>query len=101
MKTYIRKGHNPSGYILGWVDKYGKMHTKSIPITSPFFKTEENIIVDVKTELLLLQLELAQQEFETGKSLPPPVITRGLSREQVKLLLNSNLAIPQEVMNLA
>ena len=86
-----KQRHHPSGYILGWIDSNGKVHTKSIGIHSQW-KPEWNALLDAKTELLLLQLDLMQQEFESNKKLPLPIIAKGLTRKDIKReLLGNNL----------
>jgi len=75
----MKAKHIPSGYILGWIDSMGKAHTKSIPRAGLI-----PIDVNVRKELRLLQLDLMQQEFPTGKPLPLPIIAEGSTRKQIK-----------------
>lgn len=85
-----RAKHNPSGILIGWVDSSGKPHTKSIGFTTECEDLKYKFaLIDAKKDLHLIQLDLLQQEYEAKRLLPSPIITRDLTRNQVRLELEA------------
>ncbi len=70
--------HIPSGFILTWLDKDNKSHTKSIPVGFNERMTE----INAKTKLLLLQLGYMDNNINS-----PPMLTMGLTRQDAKQVL--------------